>query len=62
MAYSNLNYHEVLQLDYDVFLSMNKNAIIEELNETQEGRDYLEKCKRLNTTSIDRKAFRKKTK
>lgn len=56
--YSGLNYHQVLDLPCDVFLLMLKNDYLDELNSTQEGREYLEKCKRLNTTEMDYQALR----
>lgn len=58
--YSGMDYKHVLELPADVFLLMVKNSIINELESTEEGRDYLEKCKRLNTTTIDKDAIRKK--
>lgn len=30
-----------------------KNSIVDELSRTKEGREYLDKCKRLATTEID---------
>lgn len=59
IQYSGLTYHEVLELPLDVFMLMVKNHYISELNSTQEGRDYLEKCARLNTTEVDRNEVRK---
>lgn len=56
---SNLTLNEVLEMKHDVFLSCLKSAVIDELNETEEGRKYLEDCKRLNTTSLDKNAFRR---
>lgn len=56
--YSGLDYNEVLKLPCDVFLLMVKNDYMDELNSTQEGREYLEKCKRLNTTEMDFSALR----
>ena len=58
IEYSGLTYNEVLQLPCDVFLLMVRNHYIDELNGTQEGRDYIEKCKRLNTTEIDIQGIR----
>lgn len=51
--YSGLPYDRVLNLPTDMFLLMYKNSIMLELESTKEGRDYLDKCKRLNTTEID---------
>lgn len=54
IEYSGLTFVDVLQLPTDVFLLMVKNHYLDELQSTQEGRDYLAKCKRLNTTEADR--------
>ena len=53
IEYSGLNYHQALALPCDVFLLMVRNHYIDELNSTEAGREYLEKCERLNTTEID---------
>lgn len=58
IEYSGLTYNEVLQLPCDVFLLMVRNHYLDELNSTQEGRDYIEKCKRLSTTEIDIQGIR----
>lgn len=55
--YSGLPYDRVLNLPTDMFLLMYKNSIMLELESTKEGRDYLGKCKRLNTTEIDMAAI-----
>lgn len=57
IAYSGLDYFRVLELPIDVYQLMLKNHFVDELNGTQEGRDYLEKCKRLSTTEVDRGAI-----
>lgn len=56
---TNLSLNEVLEMKHDVFLASLKCEVIRELNETEEGRKYLEDCKRLNTTSLDKNAFRR---
>ncbi len=58
IEYSGLNYNQVLQLPCDVFLLMVRNHYIEELQSTQEGREFLDKCERLNTTEIDIQGIR----
>lgn len=63
ISYSNLSYNEVLELPCDLFLLMRKNFIVDKLNETEEGREYLAKCERLRTTKADRagiKALKKR--
>lgn len=51
--YGNFSIHDALNLPCDMFLLMLKNATIDELMQTEEGREYLAKCERLNNTSID---------
>lgn len=51
--YSGLNYFQAMQLPADLFLLMAKNDFVDELNQSEEGREYLAKCKRLATTDID---------
>lgn len=58
--YSGLDYYRVLELPVDTYLMMLKCAIIDELNKSDEGREYLEKCARLEQTSIDKDRFRQK--
>lgn len=60
MDYSRLNYFEVLELPVDTYLMMLKCSVIDELNASEEGRAYLEKCERLSKTDIDIDAFRRK--
>lgn len=57
MDYSRLNYYEVLELPCDVFLLMARNSYIDELNSTEQGREYLKKCKRIATTEMDEEAL-----
>ena len=58
--YSGLDYHKVLELPVDTYLMMLKFSVIDELNQSDEGREYLKKCQRLQQTSIDKVSFRKK--
>ena len=51
--YGNFSIHDALDLPCDMFLLMLKNATIDDLMQTEEGREYLAKCERLNNTSID---------
>lgn len=60
MDYSRLNYFEVLDLEVDTYLMMLKCSVIDELNKSDEGREYLKKCERLKQTSIDKEKFRMK--
>lgn len=44
---------EVLDMRHDLFLANLKYAFLHRLNQTQEGRDYIKKAKRLQTTEPD---------
>ncbi len=57
--YLNISYYEALELSSDVFLLAVKNSYIAELESTEEGREYLKLCKRLNITELDEVEFRK---
>ena len=58
IQYSGLNYYEVLELPCDTFMLMNKNAIMDTLNSSEKGREYLKKVKRLETTDTDEEELR----
>lgn len=60
MTYSGMNYNEVLALPVDIFRLMQKNYMIDELMKTEEGRQYLQDCERLNNTKIDIKSLKEK--
>lgn len=60
ILYSGMTYKEVLSLPTDVFLLMRKNYIIERLQQTEEGRKYLEDCERLKQTEPDYNAIHKR--
>ena len=51
--YCNTDINSAFQLPCDEFQLALKNAYIAKLESTEEGREYLEKCKRLKTTKID---------
>lgn len=51
--YGNYSINEALNEPCDRFLLILKNATIDELMKTEEGREYLAKCERLQTTSMD---------
>lgn len=53
MDYSNLSYYQVLQLPCDIFKLMVKNQYINNLMQTQQGRQYLEDCKIYNIKEPD---------
>lgn len=58
--YSNLNYHQVLELRCDEFKLMLKHSIIDSLNQTEEGQKYLQKCERMKVTTPDFGQLRKR--
>ena len=51
--YGDFSIHEELNLPCDMFLLMLKNSIIDEMNKTPEGKEYLAKCERLAVKEID---------
>lgn len=60
MDYSGLNFHEALALPCDLYMLMFKHAIIEKLNQTEEGREYLAKCERLKETTPNIQALKER--
>ena len=50
--YGNFSIHEALNLPCDMFLLMLKNSIIDEMNKTPEGKEYLAKCERLQQIQV----------
>lgn len=58
--YTGLNFHQVGQLDYGVFLLWLRDAYIAGLNRTEEGREYLDDCWRLEQTEPDRPKLRQR--
>ena len=58
--YSGLNFLEVEALPIDTYLLLMRDAFIYKQNQSEAGRDYLEKCWLLEQTEPDRKALRKK--
>jgi hypothetical protein len=56
--YSGLNFYQVGQLDYGVYLLWLRDAYISSLNRTEEGRQYLDDCWRMEQTKPDRAKLR----
>jgi len=52
-----MDYKSVLELPVDTFMFMEKNSFIEDCMKTQEGRNYLKKCERMNTTKASKSAL-----
>ena len=58
--YTGLNFHQVGQLDYGTFLLWRRDAFIAGLNRTEEGRQYLDDCWRMEQTKPERAMLRQK--
>lgn len=58
--YSGLNFHQVGQLDYGTYLLWLRDAYIHGLNQTEDGRKYLDDCWRMEQTKPDRAKLREK--
>ena len=52
--YTGLNFHQVGELDYGVYLLWLRDAYIYTLNRSEEGREYLDDCWRMEQTKPDR--------
>nr|DAF01826.1 MAG TPA: hypothetical protein [Caudoviricetes sp.] len=60
--YAGLNLYEVEELDYIDYLALRRDAFIYKLNQSEEGRKYLDNAWRLEQTNPDRKSLREKFK
>lgn len=58
--YARINFLEVEELPIDVYLLYMRDAFIYNNSKTKEGREYLEKCWRLEQTKPDKQALRQK--
>ena len=58
--YTRLNIFQIDQLNIVEYWQYLRDSYIHQLNQTQEGREYLEKCWILTQTKPDRKALREK--
>lgn len=56
--YTGLNVNEIEELEYIDFLQYRRDAFIHKMNQTEEGREYLEKAKMLTQTEPDRASLR----
>lgn len=61
MDYCRLNIAQVQELQIDTYLFLMREAMIYENSRTEEGREYLHNCWRMEQTKPDRKAIREKT-
>lgn len=59
-SYTGLNFHEVGQLDYGTYLLWLRDAYINMLNQSEEGRAHLDDCWRMEQTKPDRAKLREK--
>ena len=53
-SYTGLNFHQVDALDYGLYLLWLRDAYLYTLNGTEEGRQYLDDCWRMEQTKPDR--------
>ena len=56
--YAGLNFHQVGQLDYGTYLLWLRDAYISVLNSSEDGRQYLDDCWRMEQTKPDRAKLR----
>ena len=57
-AYTGLNFREVRELDYIQYLTYRRDAFIYTLEQTEDGREYLENAWRMEQVKPDRGALR----
>jgi hypothetical protein len=57
-SYTGLNFHEVSALEYVRYLTYRRDAYIYFLEQTEDGREYLENAWRMEQVKPDRKALR----
>ena len=60
MDYARLNFFEVEHLPIDIYLGLQRDAYIFNLQQTESGREYLEQCWILSQTKPDRGALRER--
>ena len=58
--YTGLNFFEVWDLDYLLYLTLRRDAFIAWLSQSEAGTEYLDNAWRMEQTEPDRKALRKK--
>ena len=56
-SYTGLSFHEVGALDYVQYLTYRRDAYIYYLDQTEDGREYLENAWRMEQIKPDRKAL-----
>lgn len=60
IRYTGLNLRQINEMDIDEYLFYVREAFIYTMNQTEEGRDYLEKCWLLTQTKPERAKLREK--
>ena len=60
MEYTGLNFIELGKIDFVQFFLWRRDAFIYRMNQTEEGREYLDNAWRMEQTKPDRAALRKK--
>lgn len=59
--YTGLNFNEVIELDCITYKMLVRDAFIEKMSQTEEGRDYLEQCWIITQTEPDTAKLRQFT-
>lgn len=59
MDYCHIDIYEVQEMEIDVYLFFMREAMIFENSKTEEGREYLKNCWRMEQTKPDREGLRK---
>ena len=60
--YTGLNFSEAVELDCFTFKTLFKDAFIDKLQQSEQGREYLENCWIITQTEPDREKLREKYK
>ena len=58
--YTNLNFNEADNLDCVTFKMLVRDAFVDKMEQSEEGRDYLDKCWTLSQTTPDYKSLKEK--
>ncbi len=58
--YTRMDFNQVIELDCVTYKILAKDAFVDKLGQTEEGREYLENCWILTQTKPDREKLRKK--
>lgn len=60
MDYCHINIYEVQEMEIDIYLFFLREAMIFENSKSEEGREYLRNCWRIEQTKPDRQKLREK--